>query len=190
MYCQWSLVDLPTSHWQTLQILCHQNPFRGRPEHYKFCDKATLLQLFTSLVRPHLEYAAPVWDPHLQRDIQLLEGVQTFACRMYTKAWKAGYEELLSTLQLPSLSNRRLFLKLCTSTDRATFLNMYFLPGKLGHVFVDLCMMFTHPFARTNSYLQEEARYNVFVRNLRARIDKGLYVRARKVLRNVKCIIR
>ena len=27
---------------------------------------------------------------------------------------KTGYEELLSTLQLSSLSNRRLFLKLCT----------------------------------------------------------------------------
>jgi len=32
-----------------------------------------------------------------------------FACRMCTKAWDVGYEELLSTLNLPS-SNRRLFL--------------------------------------------------------------------------------
>ena len=83
-------------------------------KYYRFSDTATLLQLYRSLVRPHLDYAAPVWDPHLQRDIQLLEGVQKFACRMCSKAWKTGYEELQSTLQLSSLSNRRLFLKLCT----------------------------------------------------------------------------
>ena len=33
MYCQWSLANLPTSHWQTPQILCRQNPFRGQLEH-------------------------------------------------------------------------------------------------------------------------------------------------------------
>ena len=81
---------------------------------YRFSDQNTLLQLYTSLVRPHFEYATPVWDPHLQRNIQLLERTQKFACRMCTKAWDTGYEELLETLNLPSLSNRRLFLKLCT----------------------------------------------------------------------------
>ena len=83
-------------------------------KYYKFSDQATLLQLYISLVRPHLEYSAPVWNPHLQRDIQMLERTQKFACRMCTKTWNAGYEELQNTLQLPSLSNRRLFLKLCT----------------------------------------------------------------------------
>jgi len=29
MYYQWSLANLPTSHWQIPQILCHQNPFMG-----------------------------------------------------------------------------------------------------------------------------------------------------------------
>ena len=70
----------------------------------KFSDQATLLQLYISLVRPHLEYSAPVWNPHLQRDIQMLERTQKFACRMCTKTWNAGYEELQNTLQLPSLS--------------------------------------------------------------------------------------
>jgi len=69
-------------------------------KYYRFSNTATLLQLYTSLVRPHLDYAASIWDPHLQCDIQLLEGVQKFACRMCNKAWKTGYEELLSTLQL------------------------------------------------------------------------------------------
>ena len=55
-------------------------------KYYRFSNTATLLQLYTSLVCPHLDYAAPVWDPYLQRDIQLLERVQTFACRMCNKA--------------------------------------------------------------------------------------------------------
>ena len=31
IYYQWSLANLPTSHWHTPQILCHQNPFRTPP---------------------------------------------------------------------------------------------------------------------------------------------------------------
>ena len=65
-------------------------------------------------MRPHVEYAASVWDPHLQRDMQLLEKTQKFACRMCTKTWDVSYEELLSTLNFLSLSNHNLFLKLCT----------------------------------------------------------------------------
>ena len=34
-----------------------------------------LLQLYLSLVRPHTEYAAPVWDPHLLSDINSLENL-------------------------------------------------------------------------------------------------------------------
>ena len=36
-------------------------------KYYKFSDQTTLLQLYISLVRLHLEYSAAVWDPHLQR---------------------------------------------------------------------------------------------------------------------------
>ncbi len=33
-------------------------------------------------VRPHLEYAAPVWDPHLLRVIKRVEKVQIFGLKM------------------------------------------------------------------------------------------------------------
>ena len=72
-----------------------------------------LNQLYVSFMRPHLEYAAPVWDPHLQKDIGKLEKVQKFALRMCTKNWMAGYDDLLNTCcNIPSLKTRRLYLKL------------------------------------------------------------------------------
>ena len=46
-----------------------------------FCvrDKDIILQLYKSLVRPHLEYSVQAWRPHFQKDIDLIEGVQTEA---------------------------------------------------------------------------------------------------------------
>ena len=34
--------------------------------YYQYSDSRTLCQLYLSLVRPHLDYATQVWDPHLQ----------------------------------------------------------------------------------------------------------------------------
>ena len=43
---------------------------------FTYLDKSTLLQLYTSLVRPHLEYANPVWNPLYVKDIISIENVQ------------------------------------------------------------------------------------------------------------------
>ena len=39
-------------------------------------SKATILALHKSFIRPHLEYCIQVWNPHLAKDIKLIEGVQ------------------------------------------------------------------------------------------------------------------
>ena len=47
---------------------------------YQHANQETLLQLYISIVRPHMEYAAQVWDPRLKKDQDLLESTQKFAC--------------------------------------------------------------------------------------------------------------
>jgi len=46
------------------------------------------------------------------KDRTLLENVQKFAFRMATKQWDSGYQDLLDIMNVPSLANRRLQLKL------------------------------------------------------------------------------
>ena len=36
---------------------------------FKFLDQKMLVQLYKSLIRPHLEYANSVWNPVLKKDI-------------------------------------------------------------------------------------------------------------------------
>ena len=55
--------------------------------YYQHADQQTLRQLYMSIVRPHMEYAAPVWDPHLRKDQDLLESTQKFACKVMPKTW-------------------------------------------------------------------------------------------------------
>ena len=72
----------------------------------------TLKQLYLSLVRPHLEYAAQLWDPYAQKDIYKLESVQKFVLKLVSHQWDSSYDEFLSLVDVPKLSERRLNLKL------------------------------------------------------------------------------
>ena len=80
---------------------------------YQFSSSNILVKLYKSLIRPHMEYACQVWDPHLKKDIQVLENVQKFALRVCSKSWSSDYATLLDTLSMPTLSDRRETLKLC-----------------------------------------------------------------------------
>lgn len=81
---------------------------------YNYTDKQTIKTLYLSIVRPHLEYACQVWDPHLEKDKNTLEKVQKFACKVCSKSWDTDYEDLLEELHLPTLETRRSHLKLGT----------------------------------------------------------------------------
>ena len=73
---------------------------------YGQASQESLKQLYLSLVRPHLEYACQVWDPHLSKDTNALEKVQKFACKLATAKWDSSYEELLILMELKPLQNR------------------------------------------------------------------------------------
>ena len=79
---------------------------------YNHSSSECLKQLYLSLVRPHLDYAAQVWDPYLQKDMQLLENTQKFALKLISHNWSTSYQDLLSLSDLPTLSTKRLHLKL------------------------------------------------------------------------------
>ena len=74
---------------------------------YEHSSSNTLLKLYLTKIRPHLEYASPVWDPFRKGEIEELESVQKFALRMCLKSWSMDYKELLEIAQIPSLSSRR-----------------------------------------------------------------------------------
>ena len=59
-----------------------------------------ILQLYKSLVRPHLEYYVQAWSPHLQKDIDLIEGVQRRATKMIPNLQNKSFEELLNILNI------------------------------------------------------------------------------------------
>ena len=72
-----------------------------------FLDKETFKLLFTSVVRPHLEYGAPVWNPHQKNLICMIENVQRRASKLIPGMSNHTYEERLKCLNLPTLQYRR-----------------------------------------------------------------------------------
>ena len=72
----------------------------------------SLKQLYLSLVRPHMEYACQVWDPHLAKDKKAIEDVQKFALKVVTSKWDSSYDELLELAKLKPLEERCAELKL------------------------------------------------------------------------------
>ena len=68
---------------------------------YAWADTSTMLRIYVTCIRPHLEYACQLWDPYT------LESVQKFACKVCLKQWDMNYESMLEQLDLTPLSQRR-----------------------------------------------------------------------------------
>ena len=59
--------------------------------------------LYTTFVRPHLEFAVAVWSPYLQGDIEELEKVQHRATKLIPELQHLSYDERLSAMGLTTL---------------------------------------------------------------------------------------
>ena len=77
---------------------------------YRWATPSALTRLYLCLIRPHLEYAVPVWNPYLVKDIQKLESIQRFALKVCLKSWDGSYSDHLQACNLPHLVDRRKML--------------------------------------------------------------------------------
>ena len=115
-----------------------------------------MIELYKTLIRPHLEYAAPVWAPYLTKDIINLEKIQKFALKLCLNSWNAeNYDLLLELADIPSLESRRKHLKLST-LHKIYYGQFYFPPGFLAPYHGRSNHASSHsinlPHAKTNAY--------------------------------------
>ena len=76
-------------------------------------DEKVWVKLYTTYVRPYLEYSTPAWNPWYEKDILTLEKVQERALKQVTTLGHLAYHEKLLHLGLMSLKDRRTRFDLC-----------------------------------------------------------------------------
>ena len=74
-----------------------------------------LLTASTSYVRPLLEYASPVWSPHLIKDIDAIEKVHRRFTKSFPNLRGLPYSNRIARLNIIPLSERRSNIDLITS---------------------------------------------------------------------------
>ena len=74
---------------------------------FTFIDEEMFLNLYKSIVRPHLEYATPVLSPFYKKDKIILEKVQRRVTRLVNSCKNLSYQQRLCKLGLPTLEYRR-----------------------------------------------------------------------------------
>ena len=74
-----------------------------------YAPRSTKEVAYKTLVRPKLEYAAPIWSPHSKLLINQIEKVQRTAARWTCRRWRntSSLGEMLDELEWPSLEARR-----------------------------------------------------------------------------------
>ena len=69
---------------------------------FTYLDAEMFKTLFTSIVRPILECAAPIRNPYSRKHIIAFENVQRRATKLIPGLNKMEYEDRLRTLKLPT----------------------------------------------------------------------------------------
>ena len=118
----------------------------------EFSDPYVTKQLYTSLVRPVLEYGSVVWDPNGTGDIGRIESVQKqfllFCLR--NLGWSSNWNEF------PGYRNRLALIRLPTLKSRRTMLNTMFvlktLNGEVDSEFIVGKLYLHIPFYNTRHY--------------------------------------
>jgi hypothetical protein len=76
---------------------------------FHHCSSTAKEKLYTTLVRPHLDYASASWDPYTSKNIASLERVQRQAARFARNTYGEGTSvtQLLDSLKWNPLKSRR-----------------------------------------------------------------------------------
>ena len=124
------------------------------------CPSITKRNCYKAMVKPILEYAAVIWSPHTQRDINMIERSQRQAARFVMNNFSpyASVTQMLTSLNWPTLAQ-------CRQQERAIMLfkiihnlvdipvNSYLTPVPMTHDTRGHNMRFMQPMTRTDSYL-------------------------------------
>jgi len=115
-----------------------------------------LIQVYKSLVRPHLEYCTAAWSPHYVEVKELLEKVQRRFTRMIPGLKDVPYNERLQILGLWSLEERRI----CSD-----LIEVYNIMNKLSNVNFEIFFEFdTNRSTRGDSLKLKKKRFNTELR--------------------------
>ena len=124
---------------------------------FEYLDKGMFKMSFTSIVRPHLEYANSVWNPHVQKHITAIENVQRRASKLIPVMRDLSYEARLRSVGLPTLAYRR---------NRGDMIKMF----KLTHGLYDTQAV--EDFLDLKPSRARGHKYNVYKRGCRLNVRK------------------
>ena len=100
--------DILKFHTHTSSVIKKANSILGLIKRsFSVLDENTLPRLYTSMVRPHLEYGNVIWGPHYKGNIKAIEKVQKRASKIVPSLKNLPYVRRQETLNLPSLVYRR-----------------------------------------------------------------------------------
>ena len=101
---------------------------------FSFLSPEMFKILYTTFVRPYLEYAQVVWSPKLCKHINLIESVQRRATKTVGALKNLSYEERLQFMNIPTLKFR------CKIKYTSTFMytTNYHCQISLFHIFAQI----------------------------------------------------
>ena len=103
---------------------------------FQYIDQDMFKTLYKTMIRSHLEYAAPVWSPYTLKLAEELEKVQRRATKRVPSLAGLKYEERLRKLKLPTLIYRRI---------RGDLINVYKYTNNIYDINSDLFSLEKNP---------------------------------------------